>query len=139
QSALSPAGPQAASIHLLWSWMLWVSIVVFVVVVVFVCATVVRGRRRGAAGGRPATSERALTRGVSVAVALTVVTLVGLLVGSVWTGRTVASLHASSAVSVAVTGHQWWWEIEYEDAVPERRARTANEIHLPIDRPVVLK
>jgi cytochrome c oxidase subunit 2 len=70
---------------------------------------------------------------------MTVVILVALLVGSVWTGRVVASLHASSAVSIVVTGHQWWWEIEYEDAVPERHTVTANEIHIPIGRPVVLK
>src|SRR5205823_1263929 len=38
-----------------------------------------------------------------------------------------------------VTGHQWWWEIQYEDARPDRRFRTANEIHVPIGRPVVFK
>src|SRR5205085_8661272 len=61
------------------------------------------------------------------------------LVASVWTGRRVAALHASSAVTIAITGHQWWWEIEYEDAVPTRRVRTANELHIPTNRPIVLK
>ena len=70
---------------------------------------------------------------------MTVVTLIALLVASVWTGRTVASLQASSAVSIAITGHQWWWEVQYEDAVPSRRVLTANEIHIPTNRPVVLK
>jgi cytochrome c oxidase subunit 2 len=65
--------------------------------------------------------------------------LIALLVASVWTGRTVASLHASSAVTIAITGHQWWWEVQYEDAVPSRRVVTANELHIPTDRPVVLK
>jgi hypothetical protein len=36
QSLLSPAGLQAASIHRLWSLMLWVSIGVFVLVLIFV-------------------------------------------------------------------------------------------------------
>jgi cytochrome c oxidase subunit 2 len=72
-------------------------------------------------------------------VAITVVTLLGLLVASVQTGRAVASLHASSAVTIAVTGHQWWWELEYEDAVPSRRAITANELHIPTNRPIALK
>ena len=49
------------------------------------------------------------------------------------------SLHAPSAVSIAVSGHQWWWEVEYEDATPNRRVKTANEIHVPIGRPVVIK
>src|SRR4029079_14595470 len=42
-------------------------------------------------------------------------------------------------VSIAITGHQWWWEIEYEDASADRRVTTANEIHIPVARPVVLK
>jgi cytochrome c oxidase subunit 2 len=68
-----------------------------------------------------------------------VVILFGLLVASVWAGRAVTSLHASSAVTINVIGHQWWWEIEYEDAVAARRMLTANEIHIPVNRPVVLK
>src|SRR5204863_1619820 len=54
-------------------------------------------------------------------------------------GRTVASLQASSAISIAITGHQWWWEVQYEDAVPSRGVLTANEIHIPVNRPVVFK
>lgn len=41
-------------------------------------------------------------------------------------------------VTIRVTGHQWWWQLEYE--VPELRQqfRTANEIHVPVGRPVRL-
>jgi len=100
---------------------------------------VVRGTRRRPAEPSTSPAEGTLTRYVGVAVGVTVVTLLALLVASVWTGRTVASLQASSAVSVAITGHQWWWEVQYEDAVPTRRVVTANEIHIPTNRPVVLK
>ena len=136
QSVLAPAGRQSSSIYHLWSVMLLVSAAVFVVTMAFVGVALVRGM--GLVGAHTS-SERTLTRAVAVAVALTVVILVGLLAASVWTGGTVASLHASSAVTVEVTGHQWWWEITYDDAVPSRRVTTANEIHVPIDRPVVLK
>lgn len=117
--------------------MLWTSAVVFAVTMLFVAVALLRGTRRRA-GDRP-TTERALARSVGIAVSLTIVILFGLLIASVWTGRSVASLHASSAVTVEVTGHQWWWEIAYDDAVPARRVVTANDIHIPIDRPVVLK
>jgi cytochrome c oxidase subunit 2 len=40
---------------------------------------------------------------------------------------------------VRVTGHQWWWEIEYLDATPADRIRTANELHIPAGRPVTLE
>ena len=37
------------------------------------------------------------------------------------------------------TGHQWWWEVNYHDDVPNRRVTTANEIHIPVGRPVLLR
>jgi cytochrome c oxidase subunit 2 len=139
QSVLSPAGIQASSIHALWSLMVWVCAAVFIAVLAALFVAVVRGTRNRSEDESDLPSERALTRSVGVAVGLTVVTLIMLLVASVWTGRTVGSLHASSAVTIAITGHQWWWEIQYEDAVPSQRVMTANELHIPINRPVVLK
>ncbi len=119
--------------------MFWVSTAIFAIVLAFVFAALARGLRRFQSGALSSASPEALTRAVAAAVAVTVAILFGLLVASVWTGRTVASLHASSAVTIAVTGHQWWWEVEYEDAVPSRRVLTANDIHIPTSRPVVLK
>ena len=37
---------------------------------------------------------------------------------------------------IRVVGHQWWWEVQYLDPQPNREAVTANEIHIPIGRPV---
>jgi cytochrome c oxidase subunit II len=136
QSVLAPAGTAASSIARLWSLMLWVSVAVFVVVLVFIGVAVLRSRSGHAAGD---TSERALTRSVATAVALTVAILLALLVASVWTSRATETLRADSAVTVEVTGHQWWWEIQYDDAMPSRRVVTANELHIPVGRPVVFK
>jgi cytochrome c oxidase subunit 2 len=138
QSVLSPAGIQASSIHALWLFMLWVAIAVFVLVLAVLVMAIVRARR-GRPGERSATSDKTLMRGVGVAVGVTVVTLLVLLVASVLTGRAVGALHASSAVTIELTGHQWWWEVQYEDAIPSRRVVTANELHIPVNRPVVLK
>jgi cytochrome c oxidase subunit 2 len=146
-SALAPAGPQAAHLSWLWWLMFWMSTAVFAMVIALLAAAIARGRRaridaspsRMAGPLNGAESDPLLTRAVSIGVALTAVTLFVLLVASVSVGRTVASFGADSAVSIAVTGHQFWWEIEYEDAVPSRRVTTANEIHIPIGRPVVVK
>jgi cytochrome c oxidase subunit 2 len=35
----------------------------------------------------------------------------------------------STAMTVRVVGHQWWWEIRY----PGTSAVTANELHIPVD------
>jgi cytochrome c oxidase subunit 2 len=139
QSVLSPAGIQASSIHALWSLMLWVCTAVFLAVLAALVVAVLRGTRNRSREDSLPPSERSLTRSVGVAVGVTGLTLIMLLVASVWTGRTIGSLHASSAVTIAITGHQWWWEIQYEDAVPSRRVLTANELHIPTNRPVVLK
>lgn len=40
----------------------------------------------------------------------------------------------AEALKVEVVGHQWWWEIRY----PDLGVRTANELHLPVGRPVSL-
>ena len=139
QTVLSPAGIQASSIHALWLLMLWVCTAVFITVLTALVVAVVRGTGNSSKEESALPSDRSLTRSVGVGVALTVVTLLVLLVASVWTGRTVGSLHASTATTIAITGHQWWWEVQYEDAVPSRRVVTANELHIPMNRPVVLK
>jgi len=139
QSVLAPAGIQASSIEHLWRLLLWTCTIVFVCVMSGVFLALARGMRNRSREDAAPASERVVSGAVSAAVAATVVILLVLLTASVWTGRALASLQASSAVSIAITGHQWWWEIEYEDASADRRVITANELHIPVARPVVLK
>jgi cytochrome c oxidase subunit 2 len=131
QSALHPAGPGAAGISDLWWLMFWTCTVVYVVVM---AALVVAIRRRTAGGN--AGSERTLTRSVVGASAVTVVILCGLLVASVSTGRAVGAVASGNALVIAITGNQWWWDVEYHNPEPSLRTRTANEVHLPVGRPV---
>jgi cytochrome c oxidase subunit 2 len=137
QSALAPAGPHAAAIHQLWQLLLWTSAAVFAIVIAFIAAALVRSARRPP--GSPAATERTLYRGVVAGVIATAAILIGLLAASAWTTRALTFARAESAVSIQVIGHQWWWEIEYEDAVASRRVLTANELHVPLHRPVVVK
>jgi cytochrome c oxidase subunit 2 len=139
QSVLSPAGAQASSIHQLWSLMLWTTTIVCVVVLAFIAVALFRNARGNAEVVIPASPERSLTRAVWAATTLTVVILVMLLIASIVMTRGVESLQASQAVTINIIGHQWWWEIEYEDSVPSQRVLTANEIHIPVGRPIVLK
>jgi cytochrome c oxidase subunit 2 len=139
QSVLNPDGSQSSSIAQLWWLMFAVSVVVFVLVMGMLTAALVSGMRRRRLDRTTTPSARTLTRVVSAAVAATVLVLFTLLVASILTGHTVASLRASSAVTISVIGHQWWWEVVYEDPTASRQVTTANEIHVPIKRPVVLK
>jgi cytochrome c oxidase subunit II len=38
--------------------------------------------------------------------------------------------------AITVTGHQWWWEIEYQIGSVNEHVVDANELHLPAGRPV---
>ena len=42
-------------------------------------------------------------------------------------------------LTLTVTGYDWWWKVEYEDSDPARRFVTANEIHIPVGQPVLVK
>jgi cytochrome c oxidase subunit 2 len=37
---------------------------------------------------------------------------------------------------ILVIGHQWWWEVHYLDGDMDQHFTTANEIHIPTNRPV---
>ena len=42
-------------------------------------------------------------------------------------------------LKVTVSANQWWWGITYQNDDASRTLRTANELHLPVGRPVQLK
>jgi len=138
-SVLEPAGPQAGRIYTLWVVTCWISIGVFVVVAFATAAAVVRGCRNHRQRLTAGPSEMAVSTAVALAIVVTSGILFVLLGASVSTGQALNALGEPGAVSIAITGHQWWWEIAYEDALPSRRVTTANEIHIPVGRPVVFK
>jgi cytochrome c oxidase subunit II len=142
-SALEPAGPQADELARLWDVFLWVSVAVTVLVVAFAAAAVIRSFRRRRREEDPLAidpaQERRMVRVIAAATALTVAVLFALLVVSVRSGSALASLATDGALSIEITGHQWWWQIDYGADQPSERASTANELHLPVGRPVLLR
>jgi cytochrome c oxidase subunit 2 len=146
QSALSPAGPQAGRIISLWWMMFYVTGAVFLIVMAFLLAALVRRRRPygGEAADVPdirpePAGERRMSHAVLAGVGLTVVILFVFLVRSYVTGRALDSLHEQEHLTVSVVGHQWWWEVRYDNSTAAYVLTTANEIHLPVGRPVLFK
>lgn len=140
QDVLAPAGPQAAHIHALWQLMLAMCATVFVLVVAAAWIAVLR-HRRGALGApqgpdTPAQSRR-LSRLVGVAVTLSALGLVGLVVASIGTDRALARMPNDDALHIELVGHQWWWEANYDNPDPSKTFSTANELHIPVGRPVI--
>lgn len=140
QTTLSPAGPQAARIHALDRTYLVVVTAVFVLVVAAMAWALLRRRRPAEAPiVCDPTGERPLARTIAVATGLTVAILFGLLVASVATGRALNFGSPSDALVVTVRGHQFWWEIQYQDPLPSNLVVDANELHLPVGRPIKLE
>jgi cytochrome c oxidase subunit II len=65
-----------------------------------------------------------------------------LLVALVWTMVTLAAVSgppAHPALTVDVTGHQWWWEVTYVASQADQTFTTANEIHIPVGERVLVR
>jgi cytochrome c oxidase subunit 2 len=88
----------------------------------------VRREQPNLPGGR---GERTATQIVlGLGVALPIVLLSALFIWSDFfvMRSTAAPAKGSTALTIHVTGHQWWWEVRYENST----AVTANEIHIPV-------
>jgi cytochrome c oxidase subunit 2 len=131
QSIIHPAGIQAARLSHLWWVMFWICAVVWCLVATAALIAIARGRR-----GRSTATEAQIGRSVAVAGGVSLVALLGLLFQSVLTGRALDTLRTPDALRIQVTGNQWWWDVQYQDAVPSLRVTTANEIHIPVGRAI---
>jgi cytochrome c oxidase subunit 2 len=147
QSALDPAGRQAAHISALWWGLLGLLTVIFVIVLVFALLTLTR-RHRGFAQEPlesthmpSADTEKRLTRVVGSAIIVTAAIVFGLIVASVSTGNAISGLRASksNAIAIEIIGNQWWWYVRYPNDDPSRIVVTANEFHIPVGKPVMIR
>ena len=136
-SALNPVGPNAERVHRLFLFFLVVSVVVYAVVLVALLWAA--RRRRKAQEVDDATRDAAAHRWVFGATAVTVAILFVSLVYDLALGRSLTYRESNVILSVRVIGHQWWWEVEYEDPIPQNRVHTANELHVPVGVAVALK
>ena len=126
-ATLDPSGSPAREIAELWWLLVALGAIPFVVVVV---ALIVGLRRRPPDG--PPTGRRWLIGG---GVVLPAVLIVVVLVATIASMRAVSGAPADDAVTIEVVGHRWWWEVHY----PDEQVVTANEVHIPAERDVVLE
>ncbi|MER8456689.1 cytochrome c oxidase subunit II [Mesorhizobium sp. M0915] len=139
QSALDPKGPAAGEL----AWLIWFFTALCTAVWLLVMAVLITplARRPAPLGDLlvlDAAAERSKMRIVVAALAATALILVGLTLLSYFANRTLAAIGSDAALTIRVTGHQWWWEVRYENDQPNRILTTANEIHIPAGEPVRL-
>ena len=136
RTTLGSSGESAARItHLTW----FVYIVfIAVALTMFALLLLILTRRRGSLTEKP-TLERnegetwIFVGGLAIPGAiLAIIFFVSIRVLASFPAR--ASEEA--AAEIRVTGHQWWWQVEYLGATPDLDVTTANEIHIPAGEPV---
>jgi cytochrome c oxidase subunit 2 len=128
-SPLDPRSPQARAIADLFSETLVVCGVIFAIVTILIGYAVVRFRDRG--GGAPPQIEG----NTRLEMAWTAAPL-GICVGLfALTYQAVQSSDptADREPDLTVIAHQWWWEVHYRSG-----ATTANEIHIPVGKPLAV-
>src|SRR5918996_1340414 len=145
QSALNPAANESAHIVHLWWIFFWVTLVIFALVAIFLFIAILRNTSRtnddpqlGIIADPAQRTESRATKVVSTLVAMTVLILFALLISDFFTGNAIYATPDPNALAVKITGHQWWWEVQYQDPQPSEIVTTANEIHVPVGKPVKL-
>jgi len=138
----TPAGPQAAALFDLWNVMLVTCTVVLVAIIVVLAVAVWRAPRATEQTSPDAADhprkDAMLRRSVGTAIAVSSVLLFVLLFASLIADRAIATLPLTDAVRIDLIGHQFWWEARYDPRDPALAFTTANELHVPIGRPVLM-
>jgi cytochrome c oxidase subunit II len=130
QSTLAPHSDFGWAIDHLFTNIFWWAAGVFALVESLLVVALIRYRHRE---GRPAPRP---THGHTVMeIAWTLAPAVILVFVAVPTVRTIFATAGEAppgALKVEVIGHQWWWEYRY----PDFGLMTANEMHVPLGKPV---
>jgi cytochrome c oxidase subunit II len=143
QTPLDARGLQAARIERLWWLFFSIVVAVYLIVIAWVGTSLVRSRTSRNQKEIPPelnpAADRRMTVIVGSAIGATVILLFVMLTASVRTGHAIAGLTSKNPVTIDIIGHQWWWEVRYEATQPDQTVVTANEIHIPVGHPVVIK
>ncbi|HYU57871.1 MAG TPA: cytochrome c oxidase subunit II [Actinomycetota bacterium] len=132
-STLDAQGPGAARIANLWWVMFGISVVVIAVVSGLLAAAILRRRRRQLdPDAEPRWGLRLILWGGAI---LPVVVLTAMWVLTLRDLRAISEPISRGEVTIEVIGHRWWWEVRY----PSLGIVTANDVHIPVGRPVTVR
>lgn len=129
---LDPAGPYAESVTVL-AWALFamgLAVTAIVVAALYIALTGPERWKRKLGG------ERAIW---VLGIAFPGVVLAGLLFWGLTLTASLTDPITGREARIRITGHMWWWNVEYLDDAGRVVLRDANELHLPVGRPVVLE
>ena len=136
---LRPAGPIAREIGDLWTLTFYLAVAVFFLVEGAIVYAIFRFRRRPGDNDPPVQTHgnTRLEIAWTILPALVLAVLAVPTLSLIWELAAEPQHHDQSTgdrgpVRITVTGSQWWWRYEYTD----EKVVTANELHIPVNRPV---
>ncbi len=127
-SVLGGKGSESTRIGGVWWLMFGLSAAVYLVVGGFIIVAVVRGRHAAPRGPDARQDERFIWLG---GLLMPLLVLAILAVVTVTTTRNLRS-EDPNAVRIDIVGKRWWWDVRY----PDEQVASANEVHVPVGRPV---
>jgi cytochrome c oxidase subunit 2 len=128
QNTLHAEGHPERSITNLFWVMFGVAIVGFGVIVFLLFLGWVRRDRPNLPGGRGDAAAMRIVIGFGVALPIVLLTALFIWSDFFVMRSTAAPAKGSTPLTIHVIGHQWWWEVRYDNSP----AVTANEIHIPV-------
>jgi len=139
QSALNAHGPEAERLAKLFWFFTAVCGLVWLLVVLALGWALFRRTSRSSAPDDPLLLDPHQERRSALAVwgltAASIIVLVVFTLVSFFASRGLNAANAD-ALNIEVTGYQWWWQVRYLDPNPSLTFVTANEIHVPVGKPV---
>lgn len=112
-------------------------LVVFIIIALLLIWAVLR--KRLAEDARSMGREDEGMQWIYIGTGISTCILLALTIYALVTLNMISKPPSPPALTLTVTGYDWWWKVEYEDSDPSRRFVTANEIHIPVGQPVLVK
>jgi cytochrome c oxidase subunit 2 len=131
-STLDPATPESSRLAELTRNLVVVAAMVFVAVTGILFAAIRRHRGDAGAVDLAGVSSRPVLVGGAIVPS---VILLATFIAALGAMREYP-MDRERAITFRVIGHQWWWDVEYLDDSGRTVFHTANEIHVPVGRPV---
>jgi cytochrome c oxidase subunit II len=140
-SYMVAAGTKNYGVVRLLYFVLAVSVVVILLIAVFVVIGMFRGRAQATEPYQVPVERRGNgLPWIYIGSALSLIVLFAIAIWNYVVLAHVAVVPQNAApFTVQVVGHQWWWELRYKTDDPTRTFDTANELHIPVGKPVRLQ
>jgi cytochrome c oxidase subunit 2 len=130
----NPSSPEMEAMADLTYYVIGISVIILAIIVIAVTFIIIRYRKKSGDEGEPYQDFGSLKLEVVwTIIPLGIVAVLFLLTCN--TMRAIDPPVGDNEPDLIVIGHQWWWELRY----PKQEVITANEVHIPIGKYLLVR